>query len=87
MNCEEHGSMNCREFTDFINSYLEGELSEQQTAVFEQHLSLCPNCDHYMDSYKATVELTKSLCEEKAAAPPEEVPEQLIQAILKARKA
>lgn len=87
MNCEEHGSMNCREFTDFINAYLEGELSDDQKAIFERHLSLCPNCDHYMDSYKATVELTKSLCDEEAPAPPAEVPEQLIQAILKARKA
>ena len=32
--------MNCHEFIDFIMEYLDGELPEEQRAIFEQHIAL-----------------------------------------------
>lgn len=84
--CEEHGKMNCKEFSEFILAYLDGELTDAQTETFERHLSLCPNCDHYIETYKLSVECTKTL-RDAPPSPPEDVPEELIQAILKSRRA
>ena len=81
MNCEDHGSMTCREFSEFVLAYLDGDLAASQHAVFERHLSLCPDCDNYMRTYKTSIDVTKSACD----GPPADAPEQLIQAILRAR--
>ena len=77
--------MNCREFVDFLMSYLDGELEAPQGSVFEEHMALCPPCLTFLDTYKDTIRLGKFACQDEAGPPPEEAPEQLIQAILAAR--
>ena len=54
--------------------------------VFEGHLVQCPPCRNYLDTYKETVELGKSLCNDPEGPVPENVPEELVQAILSARR-
>ena len=76
--------MNCQEFIDFIRAYLDGELPDETAAVFKGHIDLCPPCEHYLDGYVKTVELGKLCCDEGEELPAD-VPDQLIQAILKAR--
>jgi anti-sigma factor RsiW len=80
--------LTCREMADFLGDYFEGALPVDQKREFERHLSVCPPCIHYLESYKATVALAKQSCSDAAArgAPPADVPEALIQAILAARK-
>jgi len=77
--------MNCKEFTDFLMEYMDGELPGEQRSAFEQHIAKCPPCGEYLSSYEATVRMGRELgCETRdpdAEVPPE-VPEQLIQAIL-----
>jgi anti-sigma factor RsiW len=77
--------MTCRELAEFILDYTTGELPDKARAVFEQHLSRCDNCHEYLAQYKVTVE-----AERRALAPapalPADVPEELIRAILQARK-
>ena len=69
----------CRELTDFIQRYLDGELPKEEAEIFERHLDLCPPCIRYLDSYKTTVQL------EKACAPEAEpMPDQLVQGIVEA---
>jgi len=78
--------MTCRELTDFIHAYLDRELPEAEAAEFERHLALCEPCVCYMDSYRRTLDLCKSAYGEEREIPPDDVPEELIRAILAARR-
>jgi anti-sigma factor RsiW len=76
----------CREFADFMMDYLSGELSSESRAQFEHHLSLCTNCRKYLTSYEEAVKLGKRAFDDDAAAVPTDVPEELVKAILEARR-
>jgi anti-sigma factor RsiW len=76
----------CREFADYMMDYLSGELSLESRAQFERHLSLCANCRKYLTSYEETVKLEKRAFEDDDAALPADVPDQLVEAILAARR-
>ena len=77
--------MTCREFVDFLMAYLELELSEDQRAIFEEHMGACPPCVAYLDSYAETVRLGRTVCRDPEGPVPEDVPEALVRAILAAR--
>ena len=78
--------MTCREFADFIADYLSGELASDRRAAFEHHLRLCVNCQRYLAGYEATVKLGQRAFADDDAAVPANVPEELVQAILAARR-
>jgi anti-sigma factor RsiW len=77
--------LTCREFADFILAYLDGELPEAQRGAFDDHIRICPPCVDYLDTYKETVRLG-CLCRDDGGPPPEDAPEDLVQAILAARE-
>jgi anti-sigma factor RsiW len=78
--------MNCREFTEFLHEYLFGNLATEERAEFEKHLAECDWCIAYLDNYKKTIELEKiAFAAAEDAPPPADAPEELIQAILRAR--
>jgi anti-sigma factor RsiW len=78
--------MNCREFTEFLHEYLFGNLPAGERAVFEEHLAECPWCRAYLDSYQKTIALEQAAYAGPEDAPPTaDAPEELIQAILRAR--
>ena len=77
--------MTCREFADFIARYDAGELSADGRASFERHLEMCLNCRRYLAQYRATIELGRAAFHDLDASVPENVPEDLIAAILAAR--
>lgn len=81
------GMLTCLEFERFILDYEEGRLGDAQRRVFEWHLRLCPDCRRYIEAYRQTVELTGRAFRTADAPLPEEVPEDLIKAILLARDA
>jgi anti-sigma factor RsiW len=78
--------MNCRECSEFILRYLEGELAADEHSSFELHMDRCPPCRRYVDQYQATVKAGKAACADGDAPGPGDVPEELIQAILQSRK-
>jgi anti-sigma factor RsiW len=78
--------MTCREFIEFLRAYLSGELSESERSVFEAHLAECPDCVAYLESYGATLTLGKAAYAATDDPVPADVPEELVQAILAARK-
>ncbi|MDH3686105.1 MAG: zf-HC2 domain-containing protein [Myxococcales bacterium] len=78
--------MTCQELADFLMAYDDGELPSDQRTVFDEHLQMCPPCLTYLETYRETVRLGKSLCDEPEGAPPPECPEALVNAILTARK-
>jgi len=77
--------MTCREIVDFLMAYLDGELPAEQKALFEKHLGCCPPCVDYLESYRLTIRLEREACAGEGKGC-EEVPEDLIRAILAARK-
>jgi anti-sigma factor RsiW len=76
--------MNCREATEFIMDYLSGQLDDDIVARFERHISRCDGCRAYLSNYKATLALEREAFASEPAA--EAVPEELILAILQARR-
>ena len=77
--------MTCQEIAHFLMDYLNGELAEDQRAVFEEHLGDCPDCVAYLQSYEMTVkaiQLTRSPANDPSL---DEIPEDLVRAILAAR--
>jgi anti-sigma factor RsiW len=75
----------CREFVEFLMEYLDGALGDGERRVFEEHVGDCPACVNYLDTYRETVRLGKGVCAPDAEVPPD-VPEELVQAILSARR-
>jgi anti-sigma factor RsiW len=75
----------CRECAEFLSEYLEGALGEDVRAVFERHLSLCPNCEIYLAQFRATIVAGQCAFDDDDVRP-DSIPEELIRAILAARK-
>jgi anti-sigma factor RsiW len=78
--------MTCRELVDFIMDYLNGELPERERSEFEVHLAVCPPCVAYLASYRQTVTIARAASKPLGEEAVAEMPEELIQAILAARK-
>jgi anti-sigma factor RsiW len=81
-----HGMITCREFEDFILRYLDGELAPREKAVFELHMKLCRECRNYLAAYRRAVELGQAALGVSGDSLPDEVPEDLVKAILAARR-
>ena len=69
--------MTCRDLTEFLMHYLDGELPDEQRTVFEAHLKRCPPCEAYLQTYQACIQIIKSVHPpsrpECVPAPPEEL--------------
>jgi anti-sigma factor RsiW len=76
----------CREFAQFMADYLSGDLVPETTAQFERHLSVCSNCVAYLSNYRDTVALGRQAFADGDAAVPDEVPDDLVNAILASRR-
>jgi hypothetical protein len=76
--------MNCRDCTAFLIGYFEKDLPPETHAAFEKHLKACGNCLRYLETYRETIVLERGAFECKEALPT--MPEELVQAILKAKK-
>jgi anti-sigma factor RsiW len=79
--------MTCREFVEFLMSYIDGDLDADPRRVFEEHMQLCPPCGVYLDTYRDTIRLGKFACKEDESGVPDDVPDELVRAILAAREA
>ncbi|MEP4196992.1 MAG: zf-HC2 domain-containing protein [Aliishimia sp.] len=79
--------IDCVQFEAFIVDYLEGTLSKRQRMTFDLHLKLCRECREYLQSYKAAMEAAKIQADMPfSKMGMGEVPEDLINAVLSARK-
>ena len=82
------GMISCAEFEDFILDYLEGELPAAKRRVFEWHLKMCRECRDYLAAYRASLDLARhGMQEAEKRVDLADVPEDLITAVLAARKA
>ena len=81
-----HGMITCNEFEDFVLSYLDGELPDRQRSIFEWHMRICRECRDYLAAYKRTNEVSRAVLPSANDPLAEDVPEDLIKAILDARE-
>jgi predicted anti-sigma-YlaC factor YlaD len=45
----------CQEVVELVTDYLEGALSDEEVALFEQHLELCDGCRYYVEQMRITI--------------------------------
>jgi anti-sigma factor RsiW len=64
----------CREITDLLTDYLEGELPAPARERFDAHLAECPFCTTYVEQMRATIDRLGRLEE---GSLPDEVRERL----------
>ncbi len=81
-------AVTCKELVDFIIDYLDGELPPGEREVFQSHLDECPPCRKYLDTYQTTIRLNREAFSigDRACGDVPEVPEELIRAILDAKR-
>ena len=78
--------MTCRELVEFLETYLDGELSDEVGRRFDEHLAACTECAAYLETYRETVKLAKGAFGDLDDPVPADVPEDLVKAILAARR-
>jgi anti-sigma factor RsiW len=77
--------MTCRDVADFLDRYFAATLRPPILRRFEQHLSVCSNCQRYLAQYRDTIALGRRAFHELADTVPADVPDDLVAAILTAR--
>ncbi len=51
----------CRQISDLVFDYLNEKLAPAAKLDFEQHLSICPDCVSFLNTYRKTVAVTSSV--------------------------
>lgn len=69
----------CKELIGFLDDYVAGEVAAPRVELFERHLSRCPSCRAYLETYRTTITLARSAAPDATTLPPE-----LLTAILSA---
>jgi anti-sigma factor RsiW len=77
----------CEAFEDFIIAYLDDELTPKQKFVFEMHLKVCRECRDYLHAYRASIEAARLTASAPPPVLPDQVPDDLVKAVLDARDA
>ena len=84
--CSSATTLSCQQLETFLVDYLDGKLNDEQRRAFEEHISLCPPCVQYVEDYKSAISLGKDCFKKEADECTEQIPEQLVSAILTASK-
>ena len=66
---ESADHLSCREVVELVTDHLDGALSAEEVALFEQHLNFCEGCVWYVEQIKTTVDALGEIREEDV--PPE----------------
>ncbi len=59
----------CRQYAEFVTSYLEGQLDPPKTGWFEQHQLVCEGCARYLEQMRTTVRLLTGRDEGRSVVP------------------
>ena len=52
--------MTCQELVELVTDYLEGALSHEEAAQFEEHVDACPGCATYLEQMRSTIAVTRA---------------------------
>jgi anti-sigma factor RsiW len=77
--------MTCREFVEFLWRYIDNDLAPGERSTFDDHLAKCSQCVKYLQQYQATIRTGKAALVASDNTIPPDVPEDLVQAILRSR--
>lgn len=77
--------LTCKQLVEFLAEYLDGEMDESMRAQFEQHVDMCPPCKDYLKTYRETLRMCRSTCNDEQKKPGP-VPPELVQVILSTLK-
>ena len=55
----------CKDATNLLLEFMSGELDPETTHEFKMHLEVCPDCVAFLNTYRKTVELTRSFLQKK----------------------
>ncbi len=77
--------MTCAELDGFLVDYLDGTLPRSRRRVFALHLFLCRECRAYLERYRRAIAMGQAVLEDPTAVSGD-VPEDLVRAILAARR-
>jgi hypothetical protein len=58
----------CKEITDLLYGYLNDQLSPKIKRDFQRHLRICPDCVNFLNTYKKTTSVTRSIRPEELPA-------------------
>ena len=83
---DTNGFLTCRALIEFLDDYVEARLTTAERARFDEHLAVCEACVRYVRSYRGTMQAL-TLVGRPDEAVSAEVPTQLVEAILAARRA
>jgi anti-sigma factor RsiW len=64
--------MTCEELVELVTAYLEETLPDETRRAFDEHLALCPGCEHYLAQYRVTLDLLGRLPESSLSSPARE---------------
>lgn len=76
----------CRELIEFLDDYVDGSLAVAERERFDDHLGRCAPCVRYLRGYQGTLRAV-ALAARGDEPPAGDVPNELIAAILAARRA
>jgi anti-sigma factor RsiW len=79
-------ALTCRDVAGFLLDYLAHDLDPAQRAEFEAHLAVCDACVEYIRGYELAVRLGKAAFARPDEPADEQVPRELVAAILAARR-
>jgi anti-sigma factor RsiW len=54
-------ALSCQELVELVTAYLEGALSAEDHARFEDHLATCGTCQVYLEQMRTTIRLAGRL--------------------------
>ncbi|HEX5011201.1 MAG TPA: zf-HC2 domain-containing protein [Planctomycetota bacterium] len=76
--------LSCRELVEFLDDYVEARLPAERLAVFERHIAVCGDCRDYIAGYRRVQHVAHVVLCAEIEGP---LPEELLRAILAARRA
>jgi anti-sigma factor RsiW len=53
--------MTCREMTELLLDYCNGELDNEVCRQLREHLDICPPCVTYLETYQITIRVSRQL--------------------------
>lgn len=77
----------CRELIEFLDDYAADRLERDERATFDRHLGVCRHCREFLRTYRQTIELSRSAWSDQSDEIPTAVPEEVVRAVLAARRA
>ena len=63
---KKHLELDCKKATSLIQDYITGELEPDIASELEIHLSICPDCVAFLNTYKKTTDLVNSFYNKRA---------------------